>query len=450
VFGEGCSFSTPTARGTDNRPSDTLLDLDEPPVANEIADIFTMRTWLKYFNDRFQTYGRRVHGYIYYGGCDKTQQGRQAAAAAAYSKVKPFAVISSASVGLGGDATAFNIYMAQHQVLNFGSQQGRSAEFFNRFPKLIWGYPPSIEQSAKRYVDYICTKVKGKPAVDAGGDLKGRDRTYGLISTSDSAYPGLQTYKEAVVEGLKGCGIGFAAKSEFPANGWAVDPTTPMQYAQLGMADFSQKKITTIIWPGGTESNYSFQAYQQQYFPEWFIAGDGQNDAGSYGVNKQQDVWNHAWNVTPVVRIEKLETEVCYQEYRSVDTAPADSDVQFYACPVYNDLRQFFTGVQVAGPKLGPASVDKGFHAIPAVESKDNRTAACFYEPNDYTCVKDAQAMFWDSTGQVNAERQSGCWRMVDGGDRHIFGRWPNNNVDADKKPGQPCNQYTIEGNQKT
>jgi hypothetical protein len=444
-FQDGCTFSTPTARGTDNRPSDTLLDMEGPPQPNEIGEVLTLRAWLLYFNDRYQTYGRRVHGYLYYGGCDHSQAGRQAAAAAAYSKVKPFAAISIA--GFAGDASAFGVYMAQKGVLNFGSQQFRSASFFNQFPKLIWGYPPSIEQAAKLYVDYICSKIAGKNAVDAGGPLAGKPRKYGLISTADAAYPGLQAFKDAVVKGLEGCNVTFALRADYPKNGYQVDSATSPNYATRAMTEFQQQGITTILWPGGTEPNFSVQADILRYEPEWFLAGDGQNDAGSYGVFQGQTSWARAWNISPVVRIEKLTTEVCYQEYRSVDTVAADSDVQFYACPVYNDIRQFFTGVQVAGPKLGPTSVDKGYHAIPAVESKDARVAACFYDVNDYTCVKDAQAMFWDPQGQVNAENRKGCWRMVDGGVRHIFGRWPKNNIDADKKPGMICNQFDVEAN---
>ena len=47
-----------------------------------------------YFNDRYQTYSRRVHGYIYFGGRAASRPTRQADAAAAYAKVKPFATIS--------------------------------------------------------------------------------------------------------------------------------------------------------------------------------------------------------------------------------------------------------------------------------------------------------------------------------------------------------------------
>src|SRR5256885_2877325 len=60
--------------------------------------------------------------------------------------------------------------------------------------------------------------------------------------------------------------------------------------------------------------------------------------------------------------------------------------VQTCALPI---LRQLFVGIQVAGPQLKPPKVDEGFHSIPAVASTDPTVPACYYDPGDYTCIKD-------------------------------------------------------------
>ncbi|HEX7165724.1 MAG TPA: hypothetical protein VF230_01965 [Acidimicrobiales bacterium] len=447
IYAEGGIFSTPTARGTDNFPSNVLVDLDAPPQANETGDVITLRAWFKYFNDRYQLYGRRAHGWIYYSG-GGTQQQRQADAAQAYSLVKPFATISTA--GYDGSGDAYIKYMAQRGVINFGSQQGRPGEFFRQFPKLMWGYPPSLEQQAKLYADYICTKVANKPADGAGGALANKPRKYGLIYTSDANYPNLAAAKDEAVKLLRErCNITFEDEATYPNNGFAIDPVTDPSYAQQAMARFAQKGITTVLWPGGIEVNFSPSAARTvpAYQPEWFLMGDGQNDSAGYAVVQDQSTWSRAWVVTPQTKFQDLETEVCYQQYRSVDQQAQDSDVQNYACSYYNDLRQMFSGIQVAGPRLGPTSIDRGFHAIPAVESTDPRVAACYYEPGDYTCVKDAQAMWYDPNGQVGSQQQPGCWRMVDGGQRHIFGKWPPEPPNADKSPDDECNEYDTSQN---
>lgn len=74
-----------------------------------------------------------------------------------------------------------------------------------------------------------------------------------------------------------------------------------------------------------------------------------------------------------------------------------------------------FTGIQVAGPRLGPTTLDKGFHAIPPGPSGDPRVPACFYEIGDYTCVKDATAVWWDPAGQPQMDQDaSGYWTKAD------------------------------------
>src|SRR5213075_2853234 len=140
------------------------------------------------------------------------------------------------------------------------------------------------------------------------------------------------------------------------------------------------------------------------------------------------------------VNVQAQPTLVCYQAFRTVDVTTQDSDVQNYACSYYNDLRQLFTGIQVAGPKLGPTSVDEGFHAIPARDSSDNRVPACFYEPGDYTCVKDLMVEWYDTQGTSN-NQQPGCWREMDAGKRFFTGRWAHTDVNSSRRPGTDvCN----------
>jgi hypothetical protein len=136
-----------------------------------------------------------------------------------------------------------------------------------------------------------------------------------------------------------------------------------------------------------------------------------------------------------------LEDRVCYQAYREVDAATADSDVANFACEDYETLRQIFTGIQVAGPRLGPASIDKGFHAIPSIESPDPRLPACYYEPGDYTCVKDMVAERWDPTA-ITGNQYTGCYRMATGGKRYRRGTWPGGDLAAASRPDDPCNLY--------
>ena len=89
-------------------------------------------------------------------------------------------------------------------------------------------------------------------------------------------------------------------------------------------------------------------------------------------------------------------------------------------CDKYDNLRQLFIGIQVAGPRLGPTSIDRGFHAIPPTPSPSLQIPACYYDEGDYTCVKDFVLARWDPQGNTE-ERGSagtsnatpGCYRII-------------------------------------
>lgn len=451
MYWDGGATHFPTARGADNHPSSTLIDLDDPPKDDESGIETVTREWAKYFADRFQTYGRRPHFYIYWSSpFPQTPESRQADAAQVYGKVKPFATI--AYTGLGGSADEYLKFMASKGVLNFGSAVGRSNQFFQQFPKLIWGYPPTVEIMARHYIEFVCKKVVNKPVSFAGAGVAGGTRRLGLIHTEDPGYPNLKLLADRVKEGVEACGGTIVDTATYPINGYTVDSSTVPAYATNNMASFQGQGISTILWPGGVETKQSAAAGQIGYFPEWVTLGDGLMEATAYGQRQDPSVWDDkVWTVTPTTKVIPMQQEYCYQAYREVDQQAPDSDViggaggaDAFACMQYNDLRQLFTGIQVAGPKLGPFSVDKGFHAIPAVDSPDPRVPACYYEPSDYTCAKDATAFWWDTQGNPpnNPASGNGCWRLATGGKRYRFGNWTGGDVLSLKTPSDPCNGY--------
>jgi hypothetical protein len=445
-YEDGASAYTPTARGTDNTPTSSLIDLDLPPEQGEIGQITTRRYWAKYFEDRYQLYNRRPHFYIYYGsGGTGTPETRQADATQAYAQIptKPFATISS--TGLSGGSDDFLTFMAKRGVLNFGSFSGRSADFFQRFPKLIWGYPPVMEQIGDNFVEAVCKTLVPYPTSFGGaGTPNGRPRKFGIIRTRDATYPTLQKLSTRIRNRLKSeCNANLNEfEATYPKNGFGIDTQSPPAYATTDMARMQSDGVTTLLWTGGVETKYSAAATQVGYSPEWVTLGDGLQESNTYGQLQDQNEWSHVFTVTPTVRVVPLREQICYNAYREVDPQAPDSDVGGFSCLDYDNLRQLFTGIQVSGPKLGPASIDRGFHAILPIASSDARVPACYYEPSDYTCVKDAQLMWYDPAGLAPGATQAGCYREVSNGKRFRKGDWPKRSLDQLKSSSDPCNAY--------
>lgn len=445
-------ISTGSPRGTDTTPFDTIVDIDRAPRSDDIGVIIAARTWQQYFNNRYQTYGRRVHFFAQFGSSDGTRStdatdaaSRQADAAKAFSAVKPFAIIDVTS--FDGNSEFYIKYMAEKGVLNFGSVVGRTDEFFAQFPKLLWGYTPTIQQVAKQYSDFVCAKVAPNPVSFAGSFADGTKRKYGLIYTTDAGYPSIERQAKLVKATIKEkCGVDIAAEAPYPRNGYVFDGSTTPEYAIDGMLKFEDAGVTTILWPAGTETQFSQAATKIGYRPEWLLGADLSQETTSAGQYQDQASWANTFVLTFATKTPVGSQQLCYQAFREIDTAAADLDVINYACRTYNDLRQLFTGIQVAGPKLGPASVDKGYHAIPAVASTNPLVPACFYKPGDYSCVKDAILEWWDPGGRSDTNSQPGCWKMTRDAERYLEDQYPPGNVDATKDAANDkCNNFDLE-----
>ncbi|HUP69734.1 MAG TPA: hypothetical protein VM142_07950 [Acidimicrobiales bacterium] len=335
--------------------------------------------------------------------------------------------------------------MANKGVLNFGSFNGKQASFFQKFPKLVWGYQPNLERQAESFSTYVCTKVVKEPTSMSSPDVNGKPRKLGLWHTEDDSWPGLIFLAELVKKKVEDCGGEIVAEHTFPVCCLAQDNGTRPDYAVEAMADFKQKGVTTILWTGGIEGNAGKAATASAYFPEWILLGDGTFDT-NWPVRlstHSQAFDRHAVTVSAETLEPGLRQQRCYQAFREVNTTRPDIDMP-YICTYYRNLFQLFTGIQVAGPRLGPTSVDNGFHAIPAIRSNDPSTPACYYEAGDYTCVKDTQAEWWDANGQAPDDGQPGCWRAIQRGKRYLPGEWPSGNINAQITEADPCNGRSV------
>lgn len=467
----GVRYTNASDSSNADTPDGALYDLNQPknsapicgttaPSKTEHLTVNGLRVWHDYFSQRFQTYGRKPHFYVYFSQRDHSPEGRRRDAATVLSCVQPFAEVSFADQGNESD---FLVAMARKGVLNFGSFALRPAEFFNRFPKMIWSYLPSIEQQATTYGDYLCTKVVGKAPVLANADLQqtsGGKRKLGMISTSDPNWPGLKLMHDLIKKRVTECGGEIVDEGYFPECCFAQDPNENPSYANTQMAQFKLDGITTIIWPGGLDGNYGKASTSIGYYPEWILLGDNYLDVPTAVIlmGMSQSLNGRGITVTPQVVEPALEQRQCFRDFRQIDTTTPVSDVS-YVCGYYPNLFQLFVGIQVAGPYLNPTSIDQGFHAIPQrPKSDDPRVPACFYQPNDYTCIKDAQAEIWDAAGRTpvagtGAGGTGGCYRSIQGGKRYLSvgsepRPWPATNVNdfangqKATDPTEPCNGF--------
>lgn len=440
-----------TSQGTSTPPVNTIVDLDAPPKAREHPILTVNRSWQWYFHKRYAAYNRRVHLFVQFGswnGKTEATPGQQASDAAfAYQKLRPFAVLNYSGFGQGG---YYSEYMSQHGVLLFGAPPGHNNQFYDRYPGLQWGFNPNLEYSAAQYADAVCSIVQGKPADAMGGAVPGAavkatSRTYGLLYTRDPEWAGV-TAQALLARRLMAqqCGITVAIEQHYDRNGHSVDNSPDQQdYADNIAQQLKRAGVTTVLWPAGYEAKISHAMARIQYFPE-IVVGDDDLQASLIGGRFQDPAaWRQAWVITSQTYEPEPDGRICTQAFRSVDTISPASDVQRFACETYADLRQLYTAIQAAGPHLNPQNITRGLHAIPRIASTNRQLPACFYLPNDYTCVKDSAIMHWDPTATVPTQAEPGCWRMVGSGQRFLPGHFPRKaNLGDLKRPDDICNNF--------
>lgn len=402
--------------------------------------ITMLRNWMTYFNSRFQTYHRFVHFYVYFnrGTNFNAANDMVADAEANYREIKPFAAFGEFGIG---DPNAYEETMAKHGVLGFGSLQPRSEGFFQQFPGLEWGFLPATDYLARSYSSFVCTKVAPNGVSFGNAADAGKKRVFGYLTTSDGNHPELQALGQQVAADLKsGCGITPKDTCVFPTSGYSVDPQTNPDYAVTCMAQFIRDGVTSLLWLDGYETNLSKAAGGAKYYPEWIIDGDQVSDSWISAFYQDQGEWAHAMVVSPEETTNSNSVpQSCEEAYTATSPNSPTLEMTFACQYFYADLMQLFTGIQVAGPRLTPNSLDEGFHAIPEHRSSSPQVPACFYLQADYTCVKDATAQWWDPTGWPG---NGGCYRLFWSGDRYEPGQWPSGDPFSQESPSNPCTYF--------
>lgn len=421
-----------------------IVDLAEPPdeSTSHILNLPMLRAYQRYFNDRYQTYGRFVHFYWQFRPNGNAEV-RRADAAEARAKVDPFAVVN---IAIGPFSEEYTLAMTADGVLAFASpfiDYGRQAKFFRQYPGLLWSFGPSVEQRARIYASHVCSQVAGRSTQFSGNpEDAGKPRRLGLLRMSFAGLASQVAFGNEVRRELQAqCGVVPVVERAFdsPSSVRCVDGDDAVT-AVNDMQAFREAGVTTILWVVSQDGCHVTAAASLGYRPEIVVAGDGIVESNGSGQLIDQTVWQHARAITPYTRVVRHADRPCFVAAREADAQLRSDYIANYACDWYPGILQLFTGVQVAGPRLTPESMDKGFHAIPPHRGADPTVPACFYEPDDYTCVKDAATQWWDPAGQGPDESRNGCWRMMEQGRRHLWDEWSSVELESRRGPDDRCN----------
>ena len=397
----------------------------------------TYRSFTDYFEQHYQTWGRRLRlVFVTPSGGDDDPIRARADAVRVATEIGAFA-----SWGGPSRTSAYAAELAARRVLCICAVPEPDSWYQARTPFVI-SPTPTIGQRISLQAEYVARRLAGRAARFAGDvTLAAQTRSFGLVYEDTPGQVGLRA-AEALEKALRRAGVELLDSVGF--SGAATAPATGSAEARKVVSRLRQSGSTSVLYVGdGLFPVFMTQeATRQGYSPEWVLlgpsgAGDTVDaltgfDTTFSGRTYDQTQWAHAFGLSfSGARMAAGQGEAWWVHAWHTGNAPPAraSHALIYRAPWI-----FFTGLHMGGPQLTPASLADGlFRLPPAGRGMVTSPSVSFgrhgvWAGDDYGAADDVTELWWDTTAAGPDEAGSGgvgMYRYVDGGRRYLPGRQP-------------------------
>ena len=309
----------------------------------------------KFFNSRFELYGRQIHLQMY------TENGNDVAGQQGLAKkVAADGNFASTEFTDTGGMEYHQELARLHVVSAYGFEANPTEADMNRYDPYLWSYQMAADNMLRTIGNWYCGVLNGHRASHAGSPTYQQTiRNAGIVyHTWD---PSQKTDLTPLLHALAGCGITNPYRTTGYANKdcWGCDA-----------ADLSHHNITTVIcicdfiyWRAVTEA-----ADGNGYFPEWLLSGFGGGDGNwtfHFG-DPDPNQAAHTFGLTFQPMQVSLANDPMWWGWSegSQGTAQQPTDfIQIYQGHLlYRSLLEIMSGIQMAGPNLNPQTFADALH----------------------------------------------------------------------------------------
>jgi hypothetical protein len=366
----------------------------------------TVEGLVEYFNRHFQLYGRQIDIRWFQGvgsfqnellGSGQTQAGADAVTVA--NDIGAFAEAQ-------GNTATFADALARRQVVSIGLDY-LSDEWYQQRRPYVFG-AASCTTAAHLAAEYANKRLFGGPATWAGGSLAGKPRRVAVIAPENSYY---QECVQTIRADLAAEGHQLDASLTY-----ALDITTASQDTSAIVASLAADGITTVLCFTDPVSPvfYTAKAEQQDYHPEWIVAGIAGLDADFAGQQYSAPQWRRAFGVRTLADQLPFDATLAYQAFKAArPSEEPSSNVQI----IYRNLYELVVGIQQAGPNLTPATFEAGFQSYPGGPGELGTWRG---QAGSHTLLRDGQEVWWNPTAVSKSNGQPGSYTPT--GPRHEVG----------------------------
>ena len=413
-----------------------------------------------YFNNRFQTYNRKVKFICGQAGIGEAPQANQEADADNLAKNTTNPLFASTHYR-NADGFYYSRRMActDHVLTVAGGYFPMGQTYMNQCPGMLWQYVMDADTEFQQEGQWICDRLAGKNAMHSPGSdattvpakpFSSEVRKFGIIFQPYD--PDDPTTPDPLRNQLKVCNVQIPNRDVLmnpitnpsSAPGAPVDPSS----ANNAMLQMKNDGVSSVICLCNL---FSFGALQkaasgQSYTPEWIASTYGPNDMlGAYqlGGDTSSDQLANTFGVSFVPRAIRLEEEPWWMAVKEVDPTASFSNVSTQVENMqenYRPLLVLMSGIQMAGPNLTPQTFAAGLRRA-VFPNPDTSTFAGHvgFSGSTYSMTIDG-AEWWYSANDAGpySDSNRGVICYVGNGLRHPAGQWPASG-DPFFKPN-PCN----------
>jgi hypothetical protein len=377
----------------------------DEPTPNETPFTRTYRVLAQYFNQRYETYGRRV---VFYG------DGDPASASDADAQSHATMLADDPAFQL------FGIYSATQNVCEKFVQFGLVStcdplahqEYVANRPGLF-SFTMDLNEMLDLGAEYACKALKDRVARFGGPDVTTKSRKFGFATYRNTQ--GGVAAKDFADAFDRECG-GSVDVVEMSSQ---VDPNN----AAAAIARFRTEGVTTVIFSNVLPNVVALMnaATASGFTPEWVMLGNYGLDYNTIAQGLPKEQAAHLFGLTGQEWPQTPQTTECYQAYRSIDPDnEADGNTCFIAWPL---LVTFFNGIQGAGPNLTPASYQKALFEIGHRYSQTPWVIGGGFGPDDYSYADSVAEVWYDASAVDPGFGAPGAYRFTHDGARSKRGQ---------------------------
>jgi hypothetical protein len=373
--------------------------IEDSPPPDEDAAYRTARVLQRYFNDRYELYGRRLQLFAIQDDPQSPEAARASAVRVA-TEANAFAAITL--------ETPFCDELARQGRICFDGN-GEQRAFYREHDPLIWSYQMDTDTVDRMTAEYICKKLVGRNADFAGGLEKGKPRKIAVIQDS---WPGndFRSYRSILGPAKDLCG--FDTTIAFDYDGGDVQQMSSM------MANIRSSGATTIVGSTGLADGAVLMSAADGagFQPEWVLLN-------SYGLD-----FNDSARLLPPSQIAHYfgmsgwelprpaaDTD-CYRAYKSID--PSGTPDESFCRLLYIQIEHVVNGIQEAGPDLTADSFATGMYSLPLQQTRAPWAIGGGYTAGDHSFVDDLDEIWWSPSCVDPDGGEPGCFMHTAGGRR--------------------------------